>query len=90
MKNKVFKILDNVICYHGYKRNEKPLSFLHQKRQWNIIEIIDRWYEGGNQPGRPVKSYFKVRTSNNTLFILCHNPEFDSWSVQLKTDQKID
>ena len=84
MKNIIFQIIDDVECYHGYKRNEKPLSFVYQNKQWRIIDIIDRWYEGGIKQGSPVKNYFKVITEEGRKFLLRYNPKYDSWAVQIE------
>jgi hypothetical protein len=80
----VFEIIDHVECYHGYKGDEKPLSFIYQNRQWQIIDIIDRWYEGGMDYRQPIKNYFKVVSKEGKIFLLCFNPKLNSWSVQIE------
>jgi hypothetical protein len=90
MKKKIFQIINSVDCYHGYKRNERPISFVYQNKRREIIDIIDRWYEGNIQANRPVKNYFKVRTKDEKIFILCYSSAFHSWSVQVKKYDDID
>lgn len=42
-----------VECYSGHKANERPVAFTFQGRHWEVAEILDRWYEGGIEAGRP-------------------------------------
>jgi len=69
----------NVECYSGYRIDERPVAFIYQDRRWEIAEIIDRWYEGGIDPSRPVFNYFKVRTSEGNIFLLRNDPSLDQW-----------
>ena len=43
--------LIQVECYAGYKAEESPRTFKHQGHRYDIVEIIDRWYEGRAVPG---------------------------------------
>jgi hypothetical protein len=70
-----------VECYSGYKVNERPIAFIYRDRKWRVVEIIDRWYEGGTESGRPALDYFKVRTEAGDIYILRYNSLFDSWSL---------
>lgn len=70
-------------CYSGYKANERPVAFEHRGRFWTISEIMDRWYEGGLDAGRPKMDYFKVRTSGGQIFLLRYSSLFDAWSVRI-------
>lgn len=69
----------NVESYSGYKANEYPVSIISEDRRSKITEILDRWYEGGLDPGRPALYYFKVQTSENQIFLLRYDPLFDKW-----------
>ena len=69
-----------VECYSGYKANERPVAFIYQGRRWEISEILDRWYEGGVEPDRPIVDYFKVKVDGE-IFILRYAAETDTWSV---------
>ena len=42
-----------VECRSGYKANEYPIAFTFQERRWKVLEILDRWYEGGLEANRP-------------------------------------
>ena len=67
-----------VKCTSGDLVNERPVSFSHEGRQHLVVEIVDRWFEGGR---RPAMYYFKVRTANGEEFILRYNTLFDAWAV---------
>lgn len=72
-----------VDCYSGYKANERPVAFAYQDRRWEVSEILDRWYEGGLNPGQPEINYFKVRTLEGQVFILRYSSLLDSWSIHV-------
>lgn len=60
----------HVESYSGYKADERPTAFTHRDRRWEVAKILDRWYEGGLEAQRPQASYFKVRTTDGTIFVL--------------------
>lgn len=70
-----------VECYSGYKVNERPMAFVFRGKRRVVTDILDRWYEGGTDPGRPPLDYFKVRTEEGGEYILCHHALFDRWTV---------
>ena len=70
-----------VESYSGYTANERPVAFTFRERRWEVDQIVDRWYEGGLEPGRPQVTYFKVRTAEGTVFLLLYVSLFDAWSV---------
>jgi hypothetical protein len=76
-----------VECYSGYKANERPVAFTFEGRHWEIAEILDRWYEGGVQPGRPQTNYFRVRTVEDNLFLLRYLSLFDDWAIWVEESE---
>jgi len=72
-----------VECYSGYRANERPVAFILENRRWEIVEIIDRWYEGGLRPSKPALDYFRVRTADGRVFLLRYNSLFDAWAICL-------
>lgn len=70
-----------VECISGYKGSERPVAFILEGRRQEITEIIDRWYEGGLDPTRPVVNYFKVRTPEGRIFFLRYLSLFDEWTA---------
>jgi hypothetical protein len=71
-----------VECYSGYRVNERPAAFTFGERRREVLEIVDRWYEGGIDASRPEVSYFKVRTTEGQIFLLRYLSLFDSWSIR--------
>lgn len=72
-----------VECYSGHKANERPVAFTFQGRHWEVAEILDRWYEGGIEAGRPEANYFKVKTTEGNVFLLRYLSVFDAWSIRI-------
>jgi len=70
-----------VECYSGFKANERPVAFTYQGQRQEIQEIVDRWYEGGLDSGRPVIDYFKVRAEDGKFYLLCYASGMDTWSL---------
>lgn len=71
-----------VECRSGYKVNESPAAFTFQGRRWEVAEILDRWYEGGVQPERPLIDYFRVKTREGRVFILLYTSHLDEWFIR--------
>ena len=73
-----------VECYSGYKTDERPTAFDFQGRRWEIVEIIDRWYEGSICAKTPIINYFKVRAAcedREKSFILRYSSDTDAWAL---------
>jgi len=68
-----------VHAYCGYKANERPESFSFRGRQYYVVEIADRWYEGGYGPVQ--LDYFKVIADDQHEYILRYNSLFDAWAL---------
>lgn len=68
-----------VECHAGYKAGEYPICFYWMNIRFEIQEISDRWYQAQITPESPLSNYFKIRTSNKSIFILKHDLETDSW-----------
>lgn len=75
-----------VECYSGYRTNERPVAFTFLGRRREVAEIIDRWYEGGIEAGRPEVNCFKVRTTEGDIFFLRYLPFSDTWSIRTYKD----
>ncbi len=71
-----------VECYSGYRVNERPAAFTFRERRQEVLEIVDRWYEGSIDASRPEISYFKVRTTEGRIYLLRYLSLFDSWSMR--------
>lgn len=64
-----------VIEYSGYKVNERPVRFQVGDKELEVDEILDRWY--GQE-----HDYFKVRASDNRIYILRWHRSLDFWSIK--------
>jgi hypothetical protein len=73
----------DVECYSGYRVNERPVAFIFEDRRWHVVEIIDRWHEGGLDSSEPALDYFKVRTTEGRVFLLRYNSLFDAWAIRV-------
>jgi hypothetical protein len=67
-----------VECHAGFKADEYPKRFIWDGVDFEIVEIIDRWYEAYGKPGSTI-NYFKVKTSLKGTFMLKHETERDRW-----------
>ncbi len=76
--------LIQVECYSGYKANETPRAFVWRGKRHGILEIRDRWYEGGIS-GRSIRlDYYKVLADDGEEYILRYHSIFDTWALLLK------
>ncbi len=71
-----------VICYHGYKANERPLKFYIGDREVVVREMLDRWY--GER-----EDYFKVLADDGNTYVLKYRREEDDWELALYTSPKL-
>lgn len=69
-------------CYSGFKANERPVAFTFQGVRREILEIPDRWYEGGVQSTKPVIDYFKVKDAEGNVYLLRYESASDAWSLR--------
>ena len=79
-KEWVFEDID-VESYAGYKGQESPRAFVHLARRYEILEILDRWYEGGVDPKALRQDYFRVKTMEGEIFLLRYTPRYQSWTL---------
>lgn len=70
-----------VECHSGYKADEYPKCFYLSDEKYEIVEIIDRWYQGDKNPEWPLADYFKVVTDNNKTFIIKHELTSNTWTL---------
>jgi hypothetical protein len=71
-----------VECYSGFKANERPVAFTCRGERREIREIVDRWYEGSAQSGRPSIDYFKVKDAGGNVYLMRYQPDIDKWSMR--------
>lgn len=65
-----------VECYAGYRGEETPRRIFFKERQVEVVEILDRWLA-------PDHRYFKLRGSDNGLYIIRHDVKRDQWELTM-------
>ncbi len=83
-KNVAYRAIE-MQTYSGYKADERPVQFTYEGSQYRVKDILDRWYEGGQISGRPILHYFKVRTTDDRIFLLRHHPPMNRWEIQVSS-----
>ena len=63
-------------CYSGYRGEESPRRFTIGDRTVEVVEIIDRWLS-------PEYRYFKVRGSDDGIYIFRHDAVSQQWELTL-------
>jgi hypothetical protein len=66
-----------VICYSGYKADERPLRFSIGERRYELREVLDRWYG-------PEDTWFRVQADDGYSYILRHrrHANEDFWTLE--------
>jgi hypothetical protein len=72
-----------VVCYSGYKGDERPVRFQLGGQDYFVEELLDQWYG-------PQDVFFKVKANNVNVYILRRRstkPEGE-WSLESFHDMK--
>jgi hypothetical protein len=64
-----------VECYAGYKADERPQRFTLRGRLFEVLEILDRWYD-------PEAIFFRVRADDGNIYILRHDERVGDWTLE--------
>jgi hypothetical protein len=59
------------------------MTFTFRDQRRKILEILDRWYEGGMEPEAAVVNYFKVKADDGIVFLLRYAAHLDGWGVRV-------
>ena len=73
-----------VECYAGHKADETPRRFYVGGLWVEVLEVVDRWYQGAGNPEWPVAAYFKVLGKDLHEYLLKHDQEADTWYLAQK------
>ncbi|MFQ5600908.1 MAG: hypothetical protein ACE5G2_10195 [Candidatus Krumholzibacteriia bacterium] len=57
----------------------EPEHFHVRNVAYDVVEIVDRWYEGPRRAGNPIRYYFKVRSRGDSLFLLAYEEPSAQW-----------
>jgi len=63
-----------VMCYSGWRADERPLRFTIRGREFEVRELDGQWYS-------PAASYFRVRAHDGNFYVLRHDEGQDSWTL---------
>jgi len=64
-----------VECYSGHRADERPLRFELGNRIYHVEYVDDRWYSPG-------AVYFRVRADDGHTYVIRHDEERDSWTLE--------
>ena len=64
----------SVQTYAGYKGDERPVSFSRGGRTFQVMVIVDRWYD-------PDHGCFKVLADDGRTYLLRHDMNDDVWDL---------
>jgi len=70
-----------VESYAGHKADETPRRFYWQGQWLGVEEVLDRWHQIESKPEWPRADYFKVRATDNHLYLLKHDLESGEWHL---------
>lgn len=76
--------LIHVECYSGYRANEAPRAFTWRGKRYQVLEIRDRWYEGGISRSSVKLDYYRVLAEDGREYILRYNGLYDKWALLVK------
>ncbi len=74
VENKV-PVKIQVTAYSGYRANERPIGFILNKRKFDVVNIIDRWYE-------MEYDYYKVLADDYKIYLLKWHHTDDLWFLE--------
>jgi hypothetical protein len=69
-----------------YREAQEPRAFTWRGEDYEITEILDRWYEGYVDPQRMPLRYFRVEIKGGERFIIRYHELFRAWGIVLRDD----
>lgn len=63
-----------VHCYAGYRGQERPRSFRLADKEYQVAEVVETWRT-------PQARFFRVRTTDQQLYLLSHQEDDDCWQL---------
>jgi hypothetical protein len=70
-----------------YRAAQEPLGFTWRGRRFEIVEIIDRWYEGHLDSTRLPLLYFRVKIPDGTVRIIRYHELFRAWAIVVPREE---
>ncbi|MFC1579377.1 hypothetical protein ACFL4N_00520 [Thermodesulfobacteriota bacterium] len=81
MSGSNFPKIVSVMGYSGYRLNERPLSFVLDGRELQVVNIIDRWHGEDYE-------YFKLLADDGRVYLLKWDRLDDAWFVVRITESQ--
>lgn len=72
-----------VVTRDEYREAQEPVRFEWRGSVYEIVQILDRWYEGYADSRRVPLRYFRVKTDEGEVFILRYNELFAAWGIMV-------
>ena len=73
----------DVVCYSGYRADERPLNFSCKNKKFKIKKILNRTIEEPF-PDRDRIYRFQVRCTDNKIYSLLYHSDLDEWYLEDK------
>jgi len=72
-----------VVCYSGYKADERPVRFRLAGQEYVVEELLDQWYG-------PEAIFFRVRVNDGNVYILRRSSttQEGEWSLESFRDSR--
>jgi hypothetical protein len=65
-----------VACYAGYRGEETPRRLILDRREVEVVDVIDRWHGADHR-------YFKVEGSDGAVYIIRQDIPSQSWELTM-------
>jgi hypothetical protein len=67
-----------------YRHQERPLSIEINGKVLKVAEILSSYIQETKQRGLGTKRFFKVRTEDNSVFLIYYDERLDMWFLKNK------
>lgn len=68
-----------VECYSGGRADEVPRRLCIGDERLEVADVVDRWYQGSQDPAAGRAEYFKLRVTDGHIYIVSHDIEQHVW-----------
>jgi hypothetical protein len=71
-----------VECYAGSRGEETPRAIQVGAQRHAVEEVLDRWFDGGAESGRPARRIFRVRLESCEVVLLEQEEGVGAWTLR--------
>ena len=68
-----------VECYAGSRADEEPQAVHLEDGRHEVVQLLDRWYQGGRSPADPVADYFKLLLAGGEQVLVVRDHACGAW-----------